>query len=611
MALNSFQGVNSVGGVSSLQDASRLSELQGNRRVNLGNISDTGLRSNLQSALGATGRNDYSKFNVPTLNELNAAYGKIAPQQSLQNLTFGDQGYGRQDIGAGKYNILDQSGSVLGVGYKPVSEAVQELYRDQLGLPTMETRQKEILGKYSFLPDYLNQSRPQQEGGLGLEMGPDYWLRKAGLSTKWKEQEALRSAADEYNALTGSIKSAQEKLSATPFRANIMTDWERLGQLLNPEPEKFKGYKGSPLEEFDQQRQQTKYDRFRLPINSRNEVIAGENTLYGSTPVFSNGKLVGYRTSLGPNTERNGPGSNPYGFNFIRDKGESYSQAYLGRQLNNVDQWEQLVTGLGGQDVLVPLANASKLPGWTNVEKTQYWERPENSFATQLMKVAVPAAINYFVPGAGNIVSAAVSRSEGNDAGMWGNLILGGMNMSGISGDLSNMGGAPVETAVNTSGQAANTMGSSAGGLFGSGISLGSAGANAAVQGGLTSGAVGGLSQALAGKGSDAILGAMTSGALSGGLGQYLTALGGGYSPLASAALRTGSGSLIGGLQSKLRGGDFQEGATSGAASGLLSSGLGALGRYADSSGYGNTYRNLAPMANPLISRLISQSLRK
>ena len=36
----------------------------------------------------------------------------------LVKLKWGTEGYNQQDLGDGRYNILDQSGNNLGIGYK-------------------------------------------------------------------------------------------------------------------------------------------------------------------------------------------------------------------------------------------------------------------------------------------------------------------------------------------------------------------------------------------------------------------------------------------------------------------------------------------------------------
>lgn len=83
----------------------------------------------------------------------------------------------------------------------------------------------------------------------------------------------------------------------------------------------------------------------------------------------------------------------------------------------------------------------------------------------------------------GSIVAGADNVSTGNDEALLGNVINGLVSYGGSQVSLGGTGGAPVETAVGSSGAAANSMSGSAGGVFGSGVSLGSTAANQAAQG--------------------------------------------------------------------------------------------------------------------------------
>lgn len=82
----------------------------------------------------------------------------------------------------------------------------------------------------------------------------------------------------------------------------------------------------------------------------------------------------------------------------------------------------------------------------------------------------------------GSIVAGADNLSTGNDQAILGNVINGLVSYGGSQISLGGTGGAPVETAVGSSGAAANSMAGSSGGIFGSGVSLGSTAANQAAQ---------------------------------------------------------------------------------------------------------------------------------
>ena len=82
----------------------------------------------------------------------------------------------------------------------------------------------------------------------------------------------------------------------------------------------------------------------------------------------------------------------------------------------------------------------------------------------------------------GSIVAGVDNLSTGNDQAILGNVTNGLVSYGGSQISLGGTGGAPVETAVGSSGAAANSMAGSSGGIFGSGVSLGSTAANQAAQ---------------------------------------------------------------------------------------------------------------------------------
>jgi len=82
----------------------------------------------------------------------------------------------------------------------------------------------------------------------------------------------------------------------------------------------------------------------------------------------------------------------------------------------------------------------------------------------------------------GSILVGVDNVASGNEKAAMGNAINGLVSYGGSQISLGGTGGAPVETAVGSSGAAANSMAGSSGGIFGSGVSLGSTAANQAAQ---------------------------------------------------------------------------------------------------------------------------------
>lgn len=554
MASNSFQGnnsylgTNSVQGVSSLADTSRLENMLGNRRVNVGNIVDTGLRDELQSALGTTGKNSYSKFNVPTLNELNDVYGKLdrfkrpvsgglggakSWDDLLSNATYGlPGGYTTQDIGGGKYNILDASGANLGLGYyDPRTAANQMMKASYEQQPSWQAKMvAETPGMAELLGDYSPYASISED-----PTGLHQWGGGAG---------------------------------------GALADWEVLGQILGGAGERA---------------QESQWGS--LPLNSINEKISGANTLYGSTPVFYNGKLVGYKSDLGSGlgTADTTSGeyrtqTNPFGYQATHlGKSHSWSTG-LGREFDPA-AYSGLVKGMGDTSYFVPLENVDKLPGWTNLEnykhvdqnyggllheafkfldpildtidplhnQVQKWTTGSSTTEGQspYFQAIAPAILSAFFPAAGAALGSVDALSRGDNKAL-----LSSIAGYGLSGALNGMD-------------------------LGYG-NVANAAASGAIKGGV-SGAIGGgdFKSAL-------------KGALMGGLGGGVSGSLSGAGPLAQIAAQGGMGALNSLLSGK--------GAGQGALSGLLSGAVGSLsGQYAPS--FGKAGNALAPIVSQLISR--------
>lgn len=409
-----------------IQQAQQPSEFWGaGRKETSGTMDPT-----IQSALG---------YGLSNLGGQNYYYGDVDPT----SLKWGIGGYGTKDLGGGKYDILNSSGSSIGTGYKTAAEAVREL------------------------------------GGTNYSTG------------------------------TG----------------GALSDWEALGQMLNG---------GSVAN-----RQQWG----GLPTNSINEQISGLNTLFGSTPLISNDKVLGYKFNLGPGTGGNYVNgddtlqTNPFGYQFTHEgKSHSYSSG-LGRQLNTPDQWRSLGKLIDNNySFYTPTSNASKLPGWTQTENYARQKHPQGFLSevfgfldpvldtldpmhntvqkwttgssetdkqSPYFEQIMPMILDAFLPGVGSAVSAVDSGSKGN----WGNAALSALNSyGGITG-----GGGMVSTGYG---------------------SVADAAANSALKSGISSLASGQpLEQSLL----NSLLGA-ASGAAGGYVGNSTKSLGGGLSGFLSGA---------------------------------------------------------------------------
>lgn len=107
----------------------------GGDRYYYGNT-DYSIPENIQSSITDAGFKPTSSTINPTLYNL---FGNNTPLTKFRNQEyykgdidpskgqFGIQGYNQQDIGGGRYNILDQGGNSLGVGYKGLEDAIKEI----------------------------------------------------------------------------------------------------------------------------------------------------------------------------------------------------------------------------------------------------------------------------------------------------------------------------------------------------------------------------------------------------------------------------------------------------------------------------------------------------
>lgn len=513
-------------------------------------------------------------------------------------------GYQQKDNGDGTYTILGASGENLGTGYYDVTTATDKLIRKNAvaGLAPSDVWERTTerdSAPWTYVPggrSLLNRLRNAQladeqqvsddpnyrytastynpEDGTGEEA---YWSKRVSgvydvspfiTANPWVGIKiGGRSRKPDYQPYYTTKEAAEQAIqndvskTATGYAWGDLTNWEMLGQALSgakryTAPQQWGG----------------------IPTNGGSEVISGRNTLYGSQPIFFNGRLIGYDTNLAtdtPTQEQGGNDSyqmNPYGIQ-VSHKGKSHNWSTgLGRDLN-AEGYAGLVQGLDGSRVFVPLENVDKLPGWTNKENYQHadvkqgiiqkiWENtsPTHLLLNQKFEDMQPigAAVgNFFVPGLGSALNAVDSYSKGDSKG--GNKWLGSAALSYAGGELAQngTGGAPVETGISTTGQAANSMSGSAGGVFGSGYSLGSTAANVAAQNAALAGAgkiIGGASV------QDAVKDALLSGAL-GMVGNSASSLMSGLSPLEKMAAQTALRSGLSGVGSTAQGGDFSEGA--------------------------------------------------
>jgi len=449
----------------------------GGDRYYYGNI-DYSIPENIQSSITDAGFKPTSSTINPTLYNL---FGNNTPITKFRNQEyykgdidpskgqFGIQGYNQQDIGDGRYNILDQGGNSLGVGYKGLEDAIKELVKTQ----KQNTPVSSVI-------DW------DMQGGLPLP------------------------TPDTYN-------------NTSPYSAGDLDKWEVLGQVLS----------GQPLPS------DATSDRSSLAMSGNNlqEQITGLNTLFGSTPVIYNNELRGYTMDPTPADESMLGYVNPQTILREDKSGNTQFNYALQRQYNDLDTWKNLTKNIDSNNLFVPKENAENLPGWTNVDNSQYNHTSDGIMPTAAKVIGTVLQFTPLAP-LGLAISTLASLTQGNHLGGILGAVTGGLGQAG----------------------ALDKLGNSLGDSLGLGKDIG----KYFVKGGL--GAASGLAQG--GGIKQALLGGLGA-----GLGDYLgdTAAGGLSDILGKTGSKMAGAGVSGALKSIFNRGNPLEGAVAGG----LSSGLG------------------------------------
>lgn len=280
---------------------------------------------------------------------------------------FGTQGYNTKDLGLGKYDILDSSNNSLGTGYSSVRDAINAY-------------------------GYRNLSNAESMWQPTVRRDED------GREMPWGASPGEQSQVDPYttNPYTGL------QINVPAYNSGL-GEWEALGQMINNSSHSMGGYfpvgnGGVPYA-----------DTFaRNPHNDRADLISGLNTLYGSTPLIMNNKLLGYKMDLGPGSD-----SSPFSDQLTKSSKKEQMNSQLWRTLVEPEKWGSLTQRIGDkEDVFVPTENADKLPGWLNEDKWNYSKAPRiggiSKFFSKwgpLIKMTPLAPFSYFADAANGMQS--------------------------------------------------------------------------------------------------------------------------------------------------------------------------------------------------------------
>jgi len=245
---------------------------------------------------------DASRINQATgytPEQISSYLGNLAPQvatneqvkdyvsQNLanpQNIASGLQQYGvtldrlAEATGYSGKQIDDYFGSA---GVKPVSVDPYKNYTQQQFDPTLSEMFPGKVGKDAYGSFYQNVPGvdfSKFQVGTGNYRTRDIGLGKyAIVDPNGPSGKAIGIGYKDPGQAAAEISKGKW----TSGHGGDWADWEALGQLLhNPNADV------------------TRRDWGSLPGNEQQEKITGANTLYGSTPIFYDGKLIGYKSAL-------------------------------------------------------------------------------------------------------------------------------------------------------------------------------------------------------------------------------------------------------------------------------------------------------------------------
>lgn len=356
----------------------------GGQRYYYGNV-DYSVPENIQSSITNAGFKPTTSSINPTLYNL---FGNNTPITKFRNQEYykgdidpskgqiGTQGYNQQDLGGGKYNILDTTGNSLGIGYKGLEDAIKELalkYKQNTPINAPVDIEKQIADQGgSFFPQFPNPT--------------------------------------EYS-------------NTSQYSAGDLDKWEVLGQVLSGYPIPHDPTSNRPS--------------IALSGNGIPEQISGLNTLFGSQPVIYNNELKGYMMDPTPADESMLGYKDPYTVLREDTQGNTRSNYGLQRQYNDMDTWKNLTTNIDPNQLYVSKENAGNLPGWTNADNAQYHHQSGGMFPKIVQGLGALLQFTPFAP-AGLALSTLSSLSQGNHLGGVLGAVTGGLGQAGVFDKLGN-----------------------------------------------------------------------------------------------------------------------------------------------------------------------------
>lgn len=339
---------------------------------------------------------DIQAQQLPSNTQDSSLYNQLYQQPQKPNYQIGTDGYTQQDIGNGQYNILSSTGENIGLGYKSVSDSIRD-YTKNYDLSSRE------LGRSNPNPIY-------PEHKTDTENNPTVDV------TSMSDSDYLEYIKNQYGV--GKYPDVEEQqLKETP----LINQWDTLGQLLNGSfRRKTYGLDPSAINPY------------------ADFTIKGLNTLYGSTPVISNNKVVGYKLPINLMHEGDFGYVDPLHSHLADTHGSTQWYKDLGRDYVEPDKWNKMLTGIDKDNAFVSVNDAPNLPGFTNIHKEDYSHQTHVNPLVKALGAVLSftplAPLGVAISTIGNAV-----ESNGNPASVLGSMFNGALNLGGAGGALGSV----------------------------------------------------------------------------------------------------------------------------------------------------------------------------
>lgn len=287
----------------------------GGQRYYYGNV-DYSVPENIQSSITNAGFKPITSSINPTLYNL---FGNNTPITKFRNQEYykgdidpsrgqiGIQGYNQQDLGGGRYNILDTTGNSLGIGYKGLEDAIKEINKgDNPNPPNWNAIHTNSRMLRPF-PDVYSNKSPYSAGDL------DKWevlgQVLSGYAIPRDPTSNRPSVALSGNGIPEQISGLNTLFGSQP----VIYNNELKGYMMDPTPadESMLGYKdpytvlredkrGNTRSAYGLQRQYNDIDtwkRLTKSIDSNNLFVPTENA--EQLPGWTNNDISQYHHQSG------------------------------------------------------------------------------------------------------------------------------------------------------------------------------------------------------------------------------------------------------------------------------------------------------------------------